>query len=163
MHIEMPPKENLSPKSTKIWLSLNTSEQLYCKYFFMQDLSVSAIIAGVFSAYLVNVFTSISGVTFRNLFHILVYVTNVLASVCTFICVVNLYMVHVDNKQKNGTLNVARSHRVSLEFEYFEERRSEIAKNLRNFKICVAVLFVTLVMLCILNNLNAMLPTQSMP
>lgn len=149
------PKGALLSKDGKcIWESLNFGEQLYCKYFFLQNTTISTVFVGVASAYLVNIFTNIIGMTFEGFFHIVIYLINAILSVIMFICVVRLYSIHVDSKEISDATQGLKSHHVTLELEFFQENRSKIRKNLRRLFVCVCLLLVTLTLCIIINNLD---------
>lgn len=153
------PKEELSEKSEEIWNSLCILEKLYCKYCFLQDTSISTVFVGVFSAYLVNIFTSIAGITFSGIIHIVAYSLNAIASVFIFIYVVKLYSIHVESKEKSNSKAGARSSHVTLELKHFKDNRKEIWRALRCFLIGMLFMFITLVVCCVINNLNLDAPS----
>lgn len=149
------PKDNLLSENGKsIWESLNFAEKLYCKYCFLQSTAISTVFVGVVSAYLVNIFTNIIGITFEGTFHIVVYLINTILSVIMFICVVRLYSIHVDSKEISDATQGMKSHHTTLELKFFRENRLKIRANLRILFICVCFLLVTLTICIIINNLD---------
>lgn len=144
----------LSKNGKRIWDSLGFIEKLYCKYCFLQSTAISTVFVSVVSAYLVNIFTNIIGMTFEGMFHIVVYLVNAILAVIMFKCVVQLYSIHVDSKEINDTTQGMKSHHITLELEFFRENRSKIRKNLRIFLICVCFLVVTAIICIIINNLD---------
>ncbi len=154
MKISTPKGDLLSKEGKCIWESLNFGERLYCKYCFLQNTTISTVFVGVVSAYLVNIFTNIIGMTFEGTFHIIVYLINTILSVIMFVCVVRLYSIHVDSKEISDATPGLKSHHTTLELEFFKKNHLKIRKNLRILFICVCLLLVTLTMCIIINNLD---------
>lgn len=143
-----------SPEISRIWETLGFWERLYCKYCFLQNTSVSAIWVGVFSAYLVNIFTNMIGMTFLGSLHVIAYVANIIFSVGIFACVVRLYSIHVDSKEKNNSESGTKNEHMTLELKYFEDNLFKIKSVLHHLLIWIVLLLVTIVICSVINNLN---------
>lgn len=151
-----PPKEDwLSEEGRCIWENLSFWEQLYCKYCFLQNTNISTVFVGVFSAYLVNIFTSITGITFLGIFHIIVYTLNATFSVVVFICVVRLYSFHVDSKETIDSQKGTKSDHVTSELEFFKKNRPKTQKILYSLLVFMILLLITLVICSAINNFNS--------
>lgn len=152
--ISAPKDDLLSEKGKHIWESMSFSEKLYCKYCFLQNTAISTVFVGVVSAYLVNIFTNIIGMTFEGIFHIVAYLINAILSIKMFVCVVRLYSIHVDSKEMSDAKQGMKSHHITLELEFFKKNRLMIKQNLRCLFTCTCLLIVTLVICIIINNLD---------
>lgn len=150
------PKEGLlSERGKSIWESLDLGEKLYCKYCFLQNTAISGVIVGVVSAYFVNILTNVMGITFEGPVHIVAYIINAILSIVMLICVVQLYSIHVDCKEKSDATQGMKSHHTTLELVFFKENRSKIRKNLGCLLVCISLLLATVLICVVINNLDS--------
>ena len=151
----------LSEDGKHIWEKLSFFEQLYCKYCFLQNTTISTVFVGVASAYLVNIFTNIIGMTFEGYFHIIIYLVNAALSVAIFICIVHLYSIHIDSKEENDAKQGAKSHHVTSELEFFQRNRPKIKRTLYWLLGLIVLLLVIAVICIVVNNLDLVIPPNS--
>ena len=144
----------LSEDGKHIWQELSFCEQIYCKYCFLQNTTISTVFVGVTSAYLVNIFTNLIGMRFDGWFHITAYLVNAALSVAIFTCVVLLYSIHIDSKEVNDAKQGMKSHHVTLELEFFQKSRKKIKWTLYLLLGFTALLLVITVTYVVSNNLG---------
>lgn len=140
----------LNDDNMEQWNSLSDSEKLFYKYVLENDTTLSSVLLGIFTAYVVNLISNLVTLIMTDLFLFFVYIFNMIFAIRTLYFLVKLYHIHV-MLEKQSEKN-AISLRVNNDFRVLYKRRSNIADNVKMFRKNINGLFITLLLCFALNN-----------
>ena len=140
-------------KNKENWNHLNTSERLFYIYLIKNDTNLSSILVGVFSAYVVNVFSNLISLEFEFLLNVGLYVVNAFFAVRVLYFVIMLYSIHLKSErieEKDEEVVHWNKNFEKLFITYGEQ----IKENLKKLMSSTFLLLIALLLCCMLNNME---------
>lgn len=77
------------------WNMLSAREKICVRYMIKNDVTMSSVLVGVFSAYVVNLFSNLVSMSFGSILHGIMYAVNAAAAVGILAIIIHLYSVHI--------------------------------------------------------------------
>lgn len=140
----------LSDDNMEQWNSLGVGEKLFYKYVLENDTTLSSVLLGIFTAYVVNLISNLVTLEMTDLFLFVAYIFNIIFAIRTLYFLVKLYHIHV-MLEKQSESN-AISLRVNNDFRVLYKRRSNVAGNVKSFRKNIIGLCITLLLCFTINN-----------
>lgn len=132
------------------WKSLSSGEKLFYKYVLEHDTTLSSVLLGIFTAYVVNLISNLVTLKMTDLFISVAYAFNMIFALRTLHFLVKLYQIHVMLEKQSE--NNAISLRVNNDFKILYKRRDHVADNVKSLKKSAIGLFITLLLCFAINN-----------
>lgn len=151
-------KQPLSSKGAKFndenkenWEQLDWKEKLFYKYVIENDTSLSSILVGVFSAYVVNIFSNLISIKFTHWFIVAIYFFNAFFALRTLYLIIKLYSIHM-RKERRDEENAVSVY-LNKSFGWLHEKqKDEIDSIIKKITISIFFLLATLLICFGFNN-----------
>lgn len=140
----------LDDNNRERWKNLSNSEKLFYNYVLENDVTLSSMMLGIFTAYLVNLISNLVTMKVTDLFMLVAYVLNIIFAFLTLHFLVKLYRIHfiLDKQSENNAISI----RVNKDFNFLYENQTSISRNVKSLKNSVILLFIMLLLCFGINN-----------
>lgn len=132
------------------WERLSNGEKLFYKYILEYDTTLSSILLGVFTAYVVNLTSNLVTFNVTDLFVFVIYVFNVIFAFIILYFLMKLYRIHVILEKQS--INNAISIRVNNDCQFLQKKSDNIAYNVKSLKEAVVGFIITFICCFAFNN-----------
>lgn len=138
----------LTAENTKLWENLGCGEKIFYKYMIECDTSLSSLLIGILTAYVVNLVSNLVTLRITGLFVLGTYLVNMICALKSLLILMKLYRLHIclERQRAKNALSV----QVNLDFEFLQEHRQFITFNVKSLIRAAIGLFIALV-LCFAN------------
>lgn len=138
----------LTSDNMKLWERLCISEKLLYTYMIECDTSLSSLLLGVLTAYVVNLISSLVTLKITGLFMFGTYLVNMICALIVLFILIRFYRLHVCLDRQRG--ENALSVQINLDFEFLQGQQQFITRNIKSLIRLAVVLFIALA-LCFAN------------
>lgn len=140
----------LDSENKKKWEMLSSYQKVFFRYVIECDTSISSVILGVSTAYVVNLISNLITLDIKNELMFISYVVNMVFAVRTFYFLVKLYCIHI--LLEKLIINDVVSVRVNKGLVFLFENSIYIKDNIMSFKKSIIGLVITLLLCFAINN-----------
>lgn len=144
-------KASLSEVNRERWDQFKFGEKLFYKYVLEHDSTLSSMLLGIFSAYVVNLISNLMTLEIEDLLIVPAYVMNLIFAVWTLYCLIKLYRIHLALEKQSEENPI--SMRLNNDFAaLYENRQNDIIRNMKSLERALFGLLVTLLLCFAINN-----------
>lgn len=134
----------LNSENMDQWEKLSSYEKIFYKYLVEYDTTLSSVLLGIFTAYVVNLISNLLTLDVKNIFMFVSYALNMVFALRTLYFVVKLYRIHV--LLEKLSINDVISVRVNKDLEFLFSKHDHIADNVNMLKKSIIGLVITLLL-----------------
>lgn len=133
------------------WNELGFGDKVFYKYIIEHDTTLSSMLLGIFSAYVVNLISNLITLKIENVYIVIIYFINLIFALKVLCSLIKLYGIHmaVEKQSEDNSISIRMNH----DFEaLYKSRRDEIASIIKSLEWNFLGIFITLLMCFAINN-----------